>query len=366
MEIKRSANADDYDAKLQVQVTKVQNYGALIDVRLVEVSRLALGRLLDGVVERWLESGGVNNHSLANLALQTAGLAAVTLQAEELDLDFLWIGFLVCDSSAWATFHWLHGEAQLLSVLQGLGALDWAVLASVLLVLLAALPHLSAFFRRVIFLVVEVVAVVDRLLLLLAELEFVAVALLVEFVVLLLVAFLILQGVRFVKVLQVLGASLTVRHAEFILLFVRVVSAKSAVQVLVSAGDLDLDLLSIKANSDSAFLDIDLVAGCLNTLLLQTFLAVNLLAVDLDNHTVGLAFQLDSGFRSDDLDLLDALVGFLHQDNKSWLFTAAVFSQNRPALRKWSTIADTIEGADTAVIGTAFRRLAVRLNQLRE
>lgn len=59
------------------------------------------------------------------------------------------------------------------------------------------------------------------------NLEIVVVAVLVELVQFLSLAFIVFQGVRLVKVLQVLGV-LVVGHAEVILLLVGVVSAQSA------------------------------------------------------------------------------------------------------------------------------------------
>lgn len=92
----------------------------------LEVSGLALGRLLNGVVEGRLVVAGVDDLALADLALETTGLGRVALQAEELGLHLLVVAIhFIRGGALRALLDRLDGEAQLLGVLQSLGTVDW-------------------------------------------------------------------------------------------------------------------------------------------------------------------------------------------------------------------------------------------------
>lgn len=80
------------------------------------VSLNALGWLADLFVEGRATVFGLDNPSFTDLTLETTGLGAGAVQAEELDVHFFGLGVLIRLRAAWATFDWLGREAQFVVV----------------------------------------------------------------------------------------------------------------------------------------------------------------------------------------------------------------------------------------------------------
>ena len=178
--------------------------------------------------------------------------------------------------------------------------------------------------------------------------------LLVELVVLGSLAFLVFKGEALVEFLQVLSDGVVV-HSELILVFFVVVSAETALGVLVDLAHLDGSLLSIEADRDSlGKVDDGEVFRVVDVVLLEVFNFGDLLSVDLDDDLVVSGFHLDDGVLGDDLHLLvfGFLVDLLHHDGER--LARAVLGDDGVAGSDGGLVDDFVEGLDSLSVDAAF------------
>jgi hypothetical protein len=169
-------------------------------------------------------------------------------------------------------------------------------------------------------------------------------------------AFVIDNRVGLVEALDVVG-HLVVAHAEVIFAVIVVVSAKTALGVLVGCGDLDRGFFTIEADSNVTVGDADQVLAVVDSVFLEGVLVLFMLTIDLDGEFAILGLNLDAVTVGDHFEGLLLVVDLLQQDGEAWLLTSAVLGQNGIALGQWGLEGHIIEGADLAAGDLAFLAL---------